>query len=64
VKLNDIPDLIVIVCSAVPHLNEVPISSASISEIHTFAFVGPGDTVISRHRELLIGVVSGTTPDL
>jgi len=52
--LDNIPNLISIVISALPHLNLVSASQAAIRQIEAFMHVGPGDAIVGRNRVLLV----------
>jgi len=63
-RLDDVPDLVVVVSSAVPHLNRVSVGGLAISEIEALVLVGPGDTVIGGDRPLLVLIRIGAIPNL
>jgi len=65
-RVSDVPNLIWIFGSALPHLKDIAVSGGAIGEIRAFAMIGPGETVISCVVPLLILVLAGgiARPDL
>jgi len=62
--LDDVPDLVVVVIGALPHLDSSPRVNIPIRQIQTFALTRPRDPLIACNCELLVGVPRETGVDL
>jgi len=65
-RVPDIPNLIWIFGSALPHLKDIAVSGGAISEIRAFPMISPGETVVGCVIPLLILVLARgiARPDL
>jgi len=63
-KLDDIPNLVIIASGARPHLNRIAVCQFAIRQIQALALAGPLNTIIGRGRERLIRIATRARPDL
>jgi len=62
--LDDVPDLVVVVIGAFPHLGSSPRVNIPIGQIQTFTLVSPRDPLVASNRKLLVGVPCEASVDL
>jgi len=64
IKRRNVPNLIHVVISALPHLDFSPSNSSTICEIETLALISPCNAVVAGDRELLVCITSIASIDL
>jgi len=62
--LDDVPDLVIIVIGALPHLDSSPRINIPIGQIQALMHVRPRDPIVTSNCKLLVGVPSEAGVDL